>query len=233
MSEGSKFRISLIGVVVLGLFCALFVRLWFLQVGSGQEFASVAETNRTEVIQTESPRGRILDRNGTPLVTNREASAIVMDPAISDHDRELSIGRLSELLRVDRESIEERFGDERNSPLQPIIVAIDVPPGTVSKDALLYIREHQEDFPGVEAVQQPIREYPEGVLAAHVLGYVGEINEEELDLRADSDADYQIGGGHRQGGRGAHLRAGAARGAAPRDPRGRRRPQRRRNARPT
>ncbi len=193
MSEGSKFRISLIGVVVLGLFCALFVRLWFLQVGSGQEFASVAETNRTEVIQTESPRGRILDRNGTPLVTNREASAIVMDPAISDEDRELSIGRLSELLRVDRESIEERFGDERNSPLQPIIVAIDVPPGTVSKDALLYIREHQEDFPGVEAVQQPIREYPEGVLAAHVLGYVGEINEEELDLRADSDADYQIG----------------------------------------
>lgn len=193
MSEGNRFRLSLIGILVVALFSALFVRLWFLQVGSGEEAATVAETNRTEVVQTEAPRGRILDRNGTPLVTNREASAIVMDPGISAADRELSISRLAELLRVERESIEERFDDERNSPLQPIAVAIDVPAGTVDKDALLYIREHSEDFPGVDAVQLPIREYPEGYAAAHVLGYVGEINEDELELRAGSGDEYELG----------------------------------------
>lgn len=193
MSEGNRFRLSLIGILVVALFSALFVRLWFLQVGSGEELATVAETNRTETVQTESPRGRILDRNGTPLVTNREASAIVMDPAISDEDRELSISRLAELLGVERGEIEERFDDERNSPLQPITVAIDVPAGTVEKDALLYIREHSEDFPGVDAVQLPIREYPEGFAGAHVLGYVGEINDEELELRASSGDEYEPG----------------------------------------
>lgn len=186
MTDGSRVRISIVGVVVLALFSALLTRLWFLQVASGDTYAAAAQSNRVRLVQAEAPRGRILDAKGRVLVDNRVATAITIDRRIEPEEREESVERLAELLGTEPEEIQARIDDPRISPFAPVPVAIDVP-----MDVVVHVREHREDFPGVEAVPLTIRRYPNGALAAHVLGYVGELSDEELEEHEDDG--YQRG----------------------------------------
>ncbi len=165
--------------MVISLFGAMLARLWYLQVLSGPEYRAEAQTNRVRLIYTEAPRGRILDRQGRVLVANAVVSAVLVDRALITEKPEV-LDRLAEVLGVPRIEIEERLTDQRFSPFQPVPVVDDV-----GKDKLVYLREHQEAFPGVEGVQLTKRSYPNGSLAAHVLGYVGQINDRELDPRRD------------------------------------------------
>ena len=72
-------RLGILAVVVVALFAALFARLWYLQVLSGDEFVEAAESNRLRVVQVEAPRGRILDRDGRVLVDNRASTVATVD----------------------------------------------------------------------------------------------------------------------------------------------------------
>ena len=71
-----KPRFAVLGLVVLGVIGVLLFRLWSMQVLSGHAYATQAEDNRVREITLEAPRGRILDRNGRPLVTNRMTMAV-------------------------------------------------------------------------------------------------------------------------------------------------------------
>ena len=82
-------------------------------------------------------------------------------------------------------SQEKRIADQRISQYKPVPVAYDV-----DIDKIQYIKEHQEEFTGVDAVPLPIRRYPQGNVAPHVIGYVGEINDVELGKRKNG---YQLG----------------------------------------
>ena len=80
MSDNSRVRVSIVGVVIVALFASLFARLWFLQMGPEQQLARpVVSTLSTRVIQTESPRGEILDRNGKVLAQDVAAWAVTVD----------------------------------------------------------------------------------------------------------------------------------------------------------
>jgi penicillin-binding protein 2 len=193
-SSNNALRLTFLSVLVIGLFVALFSRLWFLQVLSGDRYVELAESNRVRTVVTEAPRGRILDADGAELVGNRPALTISADrqrlldgngdPLDADADRVLN--RLSELLQLDREEITERLVSRRYSPFRPIPIAIDVAPEIVYS-----VREQQELFPGVLAETLPVRTYPHGRLAAHLVGYLGEIAEGELD--GEEFADYRAG----------------------------------------
>jgi penicillin-binding protein 2 len=89
------------------------------------------------------------------------------------------IDRLSELLRARARRDLERLTSRRYSPFRPVPIAFDVAP-----EIVFAVREHQELFPGVVAETLPVREYPQGQLAAHLVGYLGEISEEELAARS-------------------------------------------------
>ncbi|MGQ0804123.1 MAG: penicillin-binding protein 2 [Actinomycetota bacterium] len=178
MSEGnSRVRLSIVGVIVMALFSALFARLWFLQVGANPSAEAAATSNRIREIQEPAIRGRILDAKGRVLVGNRVADAITFDRSarIKAEDRKAVVGRLAELLGVSAKSIQKTIDDPRIAAFAPVPVAIDVPLEKVG-----FIAEHKEDFPGVEAERITLREYPNGRLASHVLGYTGEINADEL-----------------------------------------------------
>jgi penicillin-binding protein 2 len=178
VSEGnSHVRLSIVGVIVMALFSALFVRLWFLQVGAGGNAEAAATSNRIRVVEEPAIRGRILDAKGRVLVGNRVADTISFDRSarVNAEDRKAVVGRLAELLGVSAKSIRKTINDPRIAAFGLVPVAIDVP-----LDKISFIAEHREDFPGVEAERLTIREYPNGLLGAHVLGYTGEINEEEL-----------------------------------------------------
>jgi penicillin-binding protein 2 len=164
-------------MVVLSLFCALLARLWYLQVLASPTLKVEAQHNSVAVVYTEAPRGRILDRNGKVLADNRVVLALVADRTeVQKHPDVLP--RLAGILGLPVLLLEERLADERFSLFKPVPVAVDVP-----KDKLIYVREHQADFPGIEGLQLTERVYPNGTLAAHVLGTIGEINDEELGPR--------------------------------------------------
>ncbi|MEX1176926.1 MAG: penicillin-binding protein 2 [Nitriliruptor sp.] len=177
-------RLTVLTVVIVGLFLALFSRLWFLQILAGDRYSLAAEQNRVRTVVTEAPRGRILDAAGQELVGNRPALTISADrqvlldglgePVDAGADRVLE--RLSTLLRLDRAEIIERLTSRRYSTFRPIPIAIDVAP-----EIVYAVREQQELFPGVVAESLPVRTYPQGQLGAHLVGRLGEISEAELD----------------------------------------------------
>lgn len=180
-------RIGIVGVVILALFLTLISRLWYLQIANGDQFAAAATSSRIRVIQEEAPRGRILDNKGLVIVDNRITRSIIVDrqELTNEKKKKQVIKRLSDVLNISAKKIEARIKDERISPYKPVPVAIDVP-----LDRIQYIKERQNEFPGVDAVPLPVRRYPNGTLAAHIVGYVGEINDEELKTRK---GDYQLG----------------------------------------
>jgi penicillin-binding protein 2 len=194
MSDNSRVRVSIVGVVIVALFSALVVRLWFLQMGPEQELRVQAVVRSTRVVQTEMPRGRILDRFGKVLAQDRVAWAVTIDRDLDARTRTRVIGQLAELLGGENTAanLQSRYDSPRQSPLKPAIVALDV-----DQDGRLAILEHRESFPGVSVQRLTVREYPyvrwdlTHNLAAQVLGYTGEISEEQLaKLR---DEGYQEG----------------------------------------
>jgi penicillin-binding protein 2 len=175
VNEATRVRLSIVGVIVLALFSTLVARLWFLQIASGSDYADAAEDNRIRVIEEPGQRGRILDRNGVPIVDNTILDTVKIERGLTDEERATTVENLSLLTGVPPEEIEDRIDDPRISPYAP--VPMEFP---LDQRQLIYVEEHQNDFPGVEAVRLPIREYPNGALAAHVLGYVGEVSEDQL-----------------------------------------------------
>ena len=182
--ERLRHRYAVLAAAFLVALGVLFIRLWSMQVLSGDEFAAAAENNRVREIAIEAPRGRILDRNGEPLVTNRSTLGVTVPPT-ARNDEDL-LYRLSVVLDMPYDDVVERVSSVREAPLKPRLVAVDVPMRVVA-----YLAEHQTDFPGVEVSVVPVREYPHGMLAAHVLGYTGEIS--EVQLEETDMADYAFG----------------------------------------
>jgi penicillin-binding protein 2 len=170
-------RLAIFGIVVVAMFVGLFSRLWFLQVLAADQYRDLAKENRVRLIHSEPPRGQILDRNGLVLVDNQLSAAVTIDKQILDSPRQRTrvLRNLSELLHIDIKELRTRLNDITVSPYKPVAVANDIP-----KKARYTIIENEEDFSGVDIAKLPIRTYPQGGLAAHIVGYVGEISEDNL-----------------------------------------------------
>lgn len=179
-ADSPRLRLAIVGVVALSLFAALFARLYFLQVLAAPEYKLAAEANQVRVVKDPAPRGRILDRNGKVLVDNRASNVVAIDRSkVTDEDeRDALLTRLAVVLGVTPDVLRERYDDRRVSPYTPVPVAEDVP-----EDVLVLLRERRSDFPAVVAKRVAVRTYPNGPLAAHILGYVGEVNQEEIDAK--------------------------------------------------
>ncbi len=191
--ESTALRLTFLGALVVSLFVLLVGRLWFLQVMAGSRFVARAEDQSIRTIQIEAARGDILDRDGVPLVDNRFAQVVSVRPdQMGDEEtRASTIRQLSGILAMSEAEIEERIDDSRAGPFANRPIAIDVP-----TDVILYIHQNGATrFPGVIAERIPLREYPNGPVAAHVVGYTGQISAEELEepRYADYDAGDIIG----------------------------------------
>ena len=168
-------RFLLFSVAVAIIFLLLILRLWFLQIVNHEEYLERSIRNRTRVLSLEAPRGPIYDRNGVLLVDNRPSFRIsVLRQDVADRTRLLT--RLAELLEVDRDVLEQRWQKGRHFPIyRPVPLATDV-----SREVLERIQEQGVDLPGVLTEVRPVRDYLEKGSAAHLIGYLGEITEEEL-----------------------------------------------------
>ena len=181
------FRVKVLAGLVLAMFAALTARLWFLQVLAAEQYKENAADNAVRLVDIRAPRGVIKDANGTELVKNRDSLVITINRQKLGDETERVLLQLSELLDIPADELGARLDDPNYYVFSPIPVAIDVP-----QRAAYYVKEHNRRlFPGVDVLQVPIRAYPFGSLAAHVLGYLREINEEQL--QDPGFADYQAG----------------------------------------
>ncbi len=176
-------RVAIIGAVAMVLFGVIFFRLWYLQVLSGEQYVQEANANRVRDIPIAAPRGEILDRNGVPIVTSRTTNAVQVVPSElppEGRERNAVYRRLGALLQISGKRVSELVEKgETAVPYAPVTIKTDAGPGV-----LTVLGERQSEFPGVQQQPVSIREYPYGVMAAHVLGHVDQISEDELKLSA-------------------------------------------------
>jgi penicillin-binding protein 2 len=177
VTENSRVRVSIVGVIVIALFSALLTRLWFLQVDtSATRIATEVNARSIRTVYYESPRGWIYDRNGDVIVRNRVTWVIKIDRRLTGTQQEQAITKLAELLDVPRSYILERLNDKRISPLEDALIAVDV-----ADEIRTEISEHREYYPYIQVEQVAVREYPNGASLAAVLGYIGRVNQDDLD----------------------------------------------------
>jgi penicillin-binding protein 2 len=169
-------RVGVLGAVALIVFAILFLRLWSLQVLSGDEYLNAAQNNQLRLVRVEAPRGPIVDRHGRTVVSNVPGTAVrlwVGDlPREGRHDL---IRRLAEVVDVSPRDLAKEVEEHRTDPLTPITVKT-----SVGEMQAQYLLEHRAEFPGVQIVEVYLRDYEYNSLAAHILGHVGEISPDEL-----------------------------------------------------
>ncbi len=172
-------RVTILGGLAVILFCVVFFRLWYLQVLSGDKYLAQANDNRTRTTRVTAPRGEIVDRNGKVLVGNRTALALQIDPAklpANDARKRAELAKVGDLIHMSLKRVRITMRDSlADIPGGPVTLRRDV-----GHDVVFYIEENRDAFPGVAVNQVFVRRYPDGNLAAHLLGYVREVTPAEL-----------------------------------------------------
>ena len=197
--EKSRLRLIVVQALVISLFVTLFVRLWYLQVLGGETYQAQAAEQSIRELVVQPARGLIVDDMGRPLVANRTSWVITVDRTLlhkmEDAEQEKLLRRVARSVDTPYQAILARTllcGEEgsvagkcwNGSPYQPVTVAEDV-----GQQVAVSILEQGEDFPAVLAESRSVRAYPSpyGINAAHVLGYLSPITEEELDEAQEAE----------------------------------------------
>lgn len=179
--EAFRRRLRVLFTTILIALFVLLARAWHLQVIQGEHFLRLSENNRLRSLRTKSLRGKMLDRYGQVLADNRAAFTLMAIPEDLPPPAQL---------RPLLQALDVRAGAETWQPRQsaaafkPVPIQRDVP-----RNRVAYFAEHRMDFPGLFLEVEPLRSYPYGTLGAHLLGYLGEINESQLQ-RTKSQGYY-------------------------------------------
>lgn len=162
-------RVGLLLVVAL-----LGLRLWHLQIREGPYYRDLSENNRTRSVILEPARGLIYDRNGVLLANNVPSFSLYV--SLEDvKDREALIETLTELIGLDPALVRKKIAVRGAKQLPR-----KIKDRLTLREATL-VESHRLDLPGVMIQVESQRNYPSGVTASHVLGYVGEVSAEQLD----------------------------------------------------
>jgi penicillin-binding protein 2 len=202
-------RLRITGVIVIGLFAVLGLRLWALTVLQAPAAAQAVNANQIRAVQIQPTRGLILDRYGNPLADNQVVEQITL-ARVAATQYPAVVGRLAALIGETTAQVKATIADPRFSLYKPVPVltggASEADQEAILSD-ILYIKEHQAEFPGVDSVATTQRNYPQtefpgpaaaGYPASQTLGYVGTINSAELQSR--SSQGYVAGDAFGQSG---------------------------------
>lgn len=189
-----ELRVYVIQYLVLAVFIALGIRFYVLQVARHEDYQARAENNRIREIPIPAPRGAIFDRYDKLLVDNNPAFNVVVTPE-DITDKEETLNALVQNLDVDRDEVLAELNDPLRAKSQPILVKQNA-----SHADMAWVAAHELEHPEISIDQQPQRIYKYGKLAAHLLGYIGQVNPKQLDLPAFKEAGYKAGDIIGQGG---------------------------------
>ena len=182
-----RWRISFIGYVIVGALLVLAAGFWNHQIVQSSYYDQRAEENRVRDIPLVAPRGRIYDRFNRIIADNRPSYNIVLIRENSPHTVEQTAGMLSPGVAVPVEDLLERINRRKREPkFRPIVLKEDVSVGDIA-----FVKAHRYELPELSVEFQPRRRYFGNEVAAHALGYVGEVTEGEL--MSPEFADFKSG----------------------------------------
>ncbi len=169
-------RLAITQYIILGIFLLLIFGLWRLQVLHTDQYTSMAEQNRVKEVPILAPRGKLLDREGRPIVDNYPSFSALLLRAqgkISDSNLQaISVG-----LHLDPNDLKTRVKRLSAMPgYQPIFIKYDITP-----DELAFVESHRNEFPELDTITVHRRLYPKNGFMAHLIGYVGEVSEDMLN----------------------------------------------------
>ncbi|MBI3306787.1 MAG: penicillin-binding protein 2 [Candidatus Omnitrophica bacterium] len=167
----TSFRFLILKALIYSGFVFLSFGLFNAQVIEGRRYRKLSEQNRIRLIPLEAPRGRVFDKNGHLLATNRPSYDVVATP--EDVTPEV-FSRLSKLLKMPEKKVRERMSGPREYPFAPVIIQEDI-----SRDLVFQIEQYRPELPGVEIRVSFLRYYPYGETASHIIGYIGKIGPDE------------------------------------------------------
>lgn len=161
------------GIVIV--FACLAAGFWLLQVVRYDKYHRLAENNHQRAVVLNAPRGAVLDRDGRVLIENRTSLDITLSrEEAADIDDTLEL--LADLVDVPSADLRARLERRRRDPpFRPVVLIRDA-----AFDQVAAVAAHARELPGVYVQSFPIRSYPAGETAAHILGYVGEVSEAQL-----------------------------------------------------
>ena len=199
MSDRSRLRLVVLRVLVLSILLTLLGRLAYLQVDQGAAYRTAASANRVREVITPAARGLVLVDRGVPFISNRTALVVSVNRSVlrtAPQRGKQVLDRLAKVVGIPAAELTrsitpcgEKLRDGttatspdcwNGSPYQPVPVKTYASERAAEIDRVLAIQEHAEDFVGVSAMYQAVRQYPRGASASHALGYLGPISPADL-----------------------------------------------------
>jgi penicillin-binding protein 2 len=174
-------------VVFVGLaFLLIFIRLWSLQVINGSELRHLSENNRIRLIENPADRGMLFDCKGRVLAHNRPSFEVYLVPEDAKANPEV-LTKVGKMLNITPDEIEEKIkAQKRRGPFRPVKIKSDI-----QWNELALLESNRVFLPGLIVDVRPRRAYDYGDLASHLIGYLGEVDENEL--RQSREAPYRMG----------------------------------------
>lgn len=198
MNQRSRLSLIVTQTLIVSLMLALMGRLFYLQIGAGPKYRDAALSIQSRDIVTPATRGLIVDSFGIPLALNRVGLAVTADRSVLDRQSDKGVAVLkktAKLLGLKYSDVYKRtrlcgespkdsqIGCWTGTRYQPIPITKDANPGKA-----LQIVERADLYPGIDSAPIAVRNYPglEGVNAAHLLGYVGPLTADDLNITGGS-----------------------------------------------
>src|ERR1700750_177749 len=180
------YKLTIVQYVIIGILLVLISGLWRLQVVGAQNYRTLAEQNRIRKVPVLAPRGRLFDREGRLLVDNYPSvSCFLLREQVKDLNADLPL--IAQGLHISVDQIQATLKRFQTAPkYQPIPLKQDITP-----DEQAFIEAHRNELPELETLDEQRRLYPRDGFAAHLIGYVGEVSEQ--DLNSSKFAFYEPG----------------------------------------
>lgn len=180
--EGDGFQPPRHGLLMLQIFIGIYffvflLRIWYLQILQADKYSKLAQDNRYREVSLYASRGFIFDKKGVLLARNEVAYALAF---VREDSRDIpkTLAKISEWTDIPIEELEVKYkrSIHKSKPFQPVILVSDIPFHQVAR-----IEAMSHEYPGIRIMTRPRRYYPINTIYSHILGYVAEVNDKELD----------------------------------------------------
>jgi penicillin-binding protein 2 len=168
-------RVAVLQVGAIIWFAALAICFWVLQVVQTDKYVEMANSNYQRTLSLRAPRGVLFDREGRVLVENRDSFSISIDRELTK-DIAQTIRTASTLLGLDADQVAQTVDRHKSEPVyRPVVIVQDA-----SLEQAVRVLSRQRELPELSVEQVPTRKYPADAMAAHLFGYVGQADEEQV-----------------------------------------------------
>jgi penicillin-binding protein 2 len=186
VGQGNQARV-LMAIIALGLVGGIGSRLGYLQLSQGAKNRQIAENNRVRTVAKPPVRGNIYDRKGKLLAANKLSHSLFIWPLATKRENWLTTRRqIAEIVNLDEDTIQTKMTGTSINSTNRVRIVRDLTEAQITR-----LQEYGAEKEGIDVDIESVRYYPGGQLAAHVLGYTGEMNERELNKHRSQG--YRLG----------------------------------------